>query len=375
MLMVKTSLENTAPARAWVAAPLLCAALLLSACSRNEKAPEPVRAVKLITLGATDATASQEYAGEVRAKVESRLGLQVAGKLLSRKVQVGDKVRKGQLLAEIDAQDYLLAAGAAQAQLRSAQAQLDVAKADFDRFEALFKQGFISQAELERRRAALTAAQSQFEQARSQAQVQGHQAGYARLLATHDGVVTAIEAEEGQVVAAGQAIVRVAQLGAQDAVFAVPEQTVSALRVGQEMQVRWPATGQQWPAKVREVAASADAATRTFTVKLALPAAAGMPLGSTVHVLAPQTKGQQQALLLPLTALRQQGEGSAVWVFDEAAMVVRSQAVKLGAVQGNDVEIVQGLQAGQKVVAAGVHVLADGQKVSVYASPTDKAGQ
>lgn len=358
-----------------MAVPLLSAVLLLGACSRNEKAPEPVRAVKLIALGATDAAASQEYAGEVRAQVESRLGLQVAGKLLSRKVQVGDKVRKGQLLAEIDAQDYLLAAGAAQAQLRSAQAQLDVAKADFDRFEALFKQGFISQAELERRRAALTAAQAQHEQARSQAQVQEHQAGYARLLATHDGVVTAIEAEEGQVVAAGQAIVRVAQLGAQDAVFAVPEQSVSALRVGQEMQVRWPATGQQWPAKVREVGASADAATRTFTVKLALPAAAGVPLGSTVHVLAPQAKGQQHTLLLPLTALRQQGDGSAVWVFDEAAMVVRSQTVKLGAVQGNDVEIVQGLQAGQKVVVAGVHVLADGQKVSVYTSPTDKAGQ
>ena len=375
MLMIKTSLERTAPARAWVAVPLLSAALLLGACSRNEKAPEPVRAVKLITLGATDARAPQEYAGEVRAKVESRLGLQVAGKLLSRKVQVGDKVSKGQLLAEIDAQDYLLAAGAAQAQLRSAQAQLDVAKADFDRFEALFKQGFISQAELERRRAGLTAAQSLYEQARSQAQVQGHQAGYARLLATHDGVVTAIEAEEGQVVAAGQAIVRVAQLGAQDAVFAVPEQTVSAIRVGQEMQVRWPATGQQWPAKVREVGASADAATRTFTIKLALPAAAGMPLGSTVHVLAPQTKGQQRTLQLPLTALRQQGDGSAVWVFDEAAMVVRSQAVKLGAVQGNDVEIVQGLQPGQKVVVAGVHVLAEGQKVSVYVSPTDKAGQ
>lgn len=374
MLMIKKTSGKFAPTRAWAAVPLLCGALLLSACSREEKAPEPVRAVKLMTLGASTTRSTQEYAGEVRAQVESRLGLQVAGKLLSRKVQVGDKVRKGQLLAEIDAQDYVLAAGAAQAQLRSAQAQLDVAKADFDRFESLFRQGFISQAELERRRAAWTAAQSQWEQARSQAQVQGHQAAYARLLATHAGVVTVIEAEEGQVVAAGQTIARVAQLGVQDAVFAVPEQTVSSIHAGQQMQVRWPATGQQWPATVREVGASADPATRTFTVKLALPTAAAIPLGSTVHVLAQQAQGNKPALTLPLTALRQQGEGSAVWVFDDAAMVVRSQEVKLGAVHGNEVEVVQGLQAGQKVVVAGVHVLADGQKVSVYVSPSDKAG-
>lgn len=375
MLSTKNKLGKTVPVAAWVLLPVVCAALVLTGCSRSEKAPEPVRSVKLMSVGASTDNAVQEYAGEVRAKIESRLGLQVAGKLLSRKVQVGEKVRKDQVLAEIDAQDYVLAAGAAQAQLRSAQAQLEVSKADFERFESLFRQGFISQAELERRRAALTAAQSQWEQARSQAQVQGHQAGYARLRASHDGVVTAVEAEEGQVVAAGQAIVRVAQLGAQDVVFAVPEQTISRIKVGQSMQVMWPAGAQQWAAKVREVAASADPATRTFTVKLALPKNAVLPLGSTVHVQARNAKTAAQTLLVPLTALRQQGEGSAVWVFDEAAMAVRSQTVQLGAVQGNEVQVVKGLQAGQKVVVAGVHVLAESQKVSIYVSPTNKAGQ
>lgn len=375
MLSTKNKLGKTVPVAAWVLLPVVCAALVLTGCSRSEKAPEPVRSVKLMSVGASADNAVQEYAGEVRAKIESRLGLQVAGKLLSRKVQVGEKVRKDQVLAEIDAQDYVLAAGAAQAQLRSAKAQLEVSKADFERFESLFRQGFISQAELERRRAALTAAQSQWEQARSQAQVQGHQAGYARLRASHDGVVTAVEAEEGQVVAAGQAIVRVAQLGAQDVVFAVPEQTISRIKVGQSMQVMWPAGAQQWGAKVREVAASADPATRTFTVKLALPKNAVLPLGSTVHVQASSAKTAAQTLLVPLTALRQQGEGSAVWVFDEAAMAVRSQTVQLGAVQGNEVQVVKGLQAGQKVVVAGVHVLAESQKVSIYVSPTNKAGQ
>ncbi|MEY5029206.1 MAG: Multidrug resistance protein MdtA precursor [Pseudomonadota bacterium] len=371
----KNKLAHTTSVRMWSVAPFLCVALVLTGCSRQDKAPEPVRSVKLVSVGASTAGSGQEYAGEVRAQVESRLGFQVAGKLLSRKVQLGKRVRKGQVLAEVDPQDYLLAAGAAQAQLRSAQAQLDVSKADFDRFESLFRQGFISQAELERRRAALTAAQSQWEQARSQAQVQGHQAGYARLLASHDGVVTAVEAEEGQVVTAGQAIVRVAQLGAQDVVFAVPEQTISGVKLGQTMQVLWPAGQQQWAAKVREVAASADPATRTFIVKLALPKNAVVPLGSTVHVLASGSQATTQALTLPLTALRQQGQGSAVWVLDEAAMVVRSQAVKPGAVQGNDVQILEGLKTGQKVVVAGVHVLTEGQKVSIYVSPTEKAGQ
>jgi RND family efflux transporter MFP subunit len=177
------------------------------------------------------------------------------------------------------------------------------------------------------------------------------------------------------VVTAGQAIVRVAQLGAQDVVFAVPEQTISVVKLGQTMQVLWPAGQQQWAAKVREVAASADPATRTFIVKLALPKNAVVPLGSTVHVLASGSQATTQALTLPLTALRQQGQGSAVWVLDEAAMVVRSQAVKPGAVQGNDVQILEGLKTGQKVVVAGVHVLTEGQKVSIYVSPTEKAGQ
>jgi RND family efflux transporter MFP subunit len=375
MLSNKNKLGKTVPVGVWSLAPLLCVALVLTGCSRSEKAPEPVRSVKLVSVGASAGGTGQEYAGEVRAQVESRLGFQVPGKLLSRKVQLGERVRKGQVLAELDPQDYLLAAGAAQAQLRSAQAQLDVSKADFERFESLFRQGFISQAELERRRAALTAAQSQWEQARSQAQVQGHQAGYARLLASHDGVVTAVDAEEGQVVSAGQSIVRVAQLGAQDAVFAVPEQTISSIKLGQSMQVLWPAGQQQWAAKVREVAASADPVTRTFIVKLAMPKDAVVPLGSTVHVLATGGQITAQTLTLPLTALRQQGEGSAVWVFDEAAMVVRSQAVKLGAAQGNDVQILEGLKTGQKVVVAGVHVLAEGQKVSVYVSPSEKAGR
>lgn len=375
MLSNKNKLGKTVPVGVWSLAPLLCVAFVLTGCSRSEKAPEPVRSVKLVSVGASAGATGQEYAGEVRAQVESRLGFQVPGKLLSRKVQLGERVRKGQVLAELDPQDYLLAAGAAQAQLRSAQAQLDVSKADFERFESLFRQGFISQAELERRRAALTAAQSQWEQARSQAQVQGHQTGYARLLASHDGVVTAVDAEEGQVVSAGQSIVRVAQLGAQDAVFAVPEQTISSIKLGQSMQVLWPAGQQQWAAKVREVAASADPVTRTFIVKLAMPKNAVVPLGSTVHVLASGGQTTAQTLTLPLTALRQQGEGSAVWVFDEAAMVVRSQAVKLGAAQGNDVQILEGLKTGQKVVVAGVHVLAEGQKVSVYVSPSEKAGQ
>ena len=112
------------------AVPLLCVALVLTGCSRSEKAPEPVRSVKLVSVGASTGAFAQEYAGEVRAQVESKLGLQVSGKLLSRKVQVGERVRKGQVLAEIDAKDYLLAEGAAQAQLRSAQVQLEVSKAD-----------------------------------------------------------------------------------------------------------------------------------------------------------------------------------------------------------------------------------------------------
>lgn len=349
------------------------AAAALSACGKPEPAAAPPRAVKLITVGAPAPEPPREYAGEVRAQIESRLGFQVAGKLTQRAVEPGQRVQRGQLLAQLDARDYELAAQAARAQLQAASTQRDLAAADVRRFEALRAQGFISAAEMDRRQAQLRSAQAALEQARAQLASQGNQTAYTQLRADADGVITAVDAEPGQVLAAGQPVLRLAREGARDVVFAVPEDQVQALAVGQPVQARLWAGGQTLPARVREVAASADPATRTFAVKASLDEAAGpAPLGATAYVRlsAAAPAPAAPALQLPASALRQGPDGrSSVWLFDAASSTVRSQPVQVagvGGADGNAVLIASGLQAGMQVVGSGVHVLEEGQAVRVY---------
>jgi membrane fusion protein, multidrug efflux system len=162
-------------------------------------------------------------------------------------------------------------------------------------------------------------------------------------------------------------VLRLAHDGPRDAVFAVSESAIMAIRVGQSMQATVLSTGQMVQGKVREMAASADPVTRTYAVKLALAPGVALPLGATLNVRAPGVSGAAvSAIKLPTSALRQEGQGTAVWVLDEATMTVNSQAVQLGPVDGNEVVVSSGLQPGQKVVSAGVHVLSPGQKVTVY---------
>lgn len=347
----------------------------LAGCSRPEPPPEPVRAVKLLTVGASEVQAQRLFAADVRARVESRLGFRVAGKLVQRPVELGQAVRAGQLLAQLDARDYRLAVQAAQAQVAAATTQRDLAQADYERFAQLKAQNFISGAELDRRRASLQAAQAQLTQALAQASSQGNQENYTQLRADADGVVTAIEAEPGQVLEQGQTVLRLAQGGARDAVFAVPEDLVGQLRVGQEVAVRpWGGAAEgvaKLRATVRDIAASADPVTRTFTVKAALSGSPLPPLGATLTVypsaFAPRGV---QALRLPTSALWAQGQQTAVWVFDAASSTVRTQVIEVAQVDGNEVPVRAGLQAGAQVVATGVHVLAPGQKVSIYQAKT-----
>jgi RND family efflux transporter MFP subunit len=341
--------------------------LALSACSPKQATPEPIRAVKLMTVGASDLNVQGEYAAEVKARVETRLGFRVGGKVLVRQVEAGQRVKAGQVLAEIDPQDYALAAQAAQAQVVGARSQRDLAAADFKRYEALLAQNFISAAELERRSAVLKAAQAVLDQALAQAQTLGNQASYAKLTAPTAGVITGVEAEPGQVVSAGQAVVRLAQEGPRDAVFAVPEHVVGRLKIGQKMSASVGNTKLVVQGQVREIGASADPVTRTFTVKLGLVKAESLPLGTTLNVHAPQLAGSQSDVIkVPTNALRQEGTQTAVWIFDVQTSTVTSQVVQVATADGNEVVITSGLNPGQQIVSTGVHVLSPGQKVSVY---------
>lgn len=348
-----------------------CMALLVSACSKPAPAPEPVRAVKVMTVAIDNFDAGTEYAGEVRAQRESRLGFRVGGKITARRAELGQRVKLGQVLAELDATDYQLAADAARAQVAAARSNRDLAAADFKRYRELREQNFISSAELERREASLKAAQAQLEQSQSQLAAQSNQVSYAVLVADMAGVVTAVEAEAGQVVAAGSPVFRIAADGPRDAVFAVPEDRLSGIRPGLAMQIKvWPGSTEV-SARVREIAASADPVTRTYQVKAALQAGPNMPaLGATVTVLTQGLGGAglqgRSVIKLPTSALRQEGQGTVVWVLDTASMTVRSQAVQIATADGNDAVIAAGLVPGMQVVSAGVHVLSEGQKVTIF---------
>lgn len=344
----------------------LAASLLLGACSKPAPQEPPVRAVKVLTVGAQSMQASAEFAGEVRAQVESRLGFRVAGQLVQRRVNLGDTVKAGQVLAELDARDYQLATEAARAQQAAALSNRDLAAADFKRFKELKDQNFISGAEFERRSSVLKSAQAQLDQAQAQLSAQGNQASYTRLVADAAGVVTGVEAEPGQVLAAGTPVLRLARDGARDAVFSVPEDKVAALKVGGKAEVRVWGSGLVLPGTVREVAASADPVTRTFVVKVALVGAAPA-LGSTVTVL-PQAfdRGNVPVIKLPTTALRQEGGATQVWVLEPASMTVKTQAVQVLTADGNEVVVSGGLALGQQVVSSGVHALSPGQVVTLY---------
>jgi RND family efflux transporter MFP subunit len=353
----------------WTA--VLLSLLVVVGCSRPEPMPEPVRAVKVMTVSASALQSTHDYSGEVKARVESRLGFRVGGKITARNADVGQHVKAGTVLAQLDPQDYRLATDAARAQLNAAATNRDLAAADFKRFQVLREQNFISGAELERRESTFKAAQAQFEQAQAQLSTQGNQARYTTLIADVSGVVTAVEAEPGQVVTPGTTIVRIAADGPRDVVFAVPEDKVAAVRPGVDVALRLWATSTQLTGRIREVAAAADPITRTYPVKVSITGAEQPPLGATVTVIpqSPDSAGLQ-VIKVPTSALRQEGQGSAVWVLDRQTMTVRSQQVQIATADGNDAVIAAGLQPGMTIVTAGVHVLAPGQKVSVYQEKT-----
>lgn len=357
---------------------VVCVSFLLQAlvaCHKAEPQPEPVRAVKVMTVGAITSDLGLEFSGDIRARFETSLGFRVAGKLLNRSVELGQRVKSGQELAQIDPQDYRLAAQATAAQVLVAQTNRDLAEADLKRYQDLFTQGFISAAELERRQASFKAAQAQWEQAQAQNALQGNQSNYTRLLADGAGVITAVEANPGQVLAAGQSVVRLALDGARDVVFSVPEDKLPGLKVGAQVDVRLWNSGKTLKAQLRDVSASADPITRTYVVKAMLPASLGadaldVVLGATVTVSLPSMAKASGVLrvTLPTSALRQEGGATCVWLLDVQSMTVKSQTVDVHTADGNQAVVSAGLKNGDQVVISGVHVLTPGQKVSLYAA-------
>lgn len=347
--------------RALPALLLLCS--LLSACSKPVEKAEEIRPVRVIVVAAASSKTLIELAGEIQPRYESQLGFRVGGKLIARKVEVGSAVKRGQLLMQLDPLDLQLAQSQAKASLSSAESNLSLAKADLDRYRELRQKNFVSQALLEAKEAAYKSALAAQEQANAGLKVQANQSSYSTLYADADGVITAVLAEAGQVVAPGAPVVKLARTGEKEVRVSIPEDQIEVLGVVTDLAVKtWANPNVAISGRLRELSPIADPATRTYTAKISLPRAGPeirLGMTATVQFAVPSLSG----IRLPMTALFNSKEGTAVWVVENG--VVKLVPVQLASATGAEVVVTQGLSAGQTVVTAGVNQLRTGQKVSV----------
>ena len=345
----------------------LLTAAVLSACSKPAEKTEDIRPVRAIVLSSSDVDVNAEFSGEVRARVESRLGFRVAGKIVSRKVDVGALVRKGQVLMQLDPQDLQLSQAQALAALRSAETSRDLAKAELKRYQELRSKNFVSQAVLDEKESTFKSAQANVDASQAAYRGQSNQAGYAALVSDVDGVVTLVSAEVGQVVQPGTEVVRVAKSGEKEIVIGLPEDKVETLRKISDVHVRlWADPSKAVIGKIREISPMADPATRTYTAKVSIPdSLEEAKLGMTAVVqFASKTATPQ--IKVPLTALFSEKSVTSVWVVEGG--VVKLVPVTIAGAAGNDLVLGGGVKPGQTVVTAGVNLLKPGQKVKILGS-------
>jgi multidrug efflux system membrane fusion protein len=364
------------PSAARVVALVLAmmSAALVAACSKPVGKVEEIRPVRAIRIVADRVDAVAEFSGEVRARVESGLGFRVGGKVVSRAVEVGTTVRRGQPLMRLDPQDLQLAQAQANAGLKSAQSNRDLALAELKRHQELRDKNFVSQAVLDVKETAYKATQASFDQAQAAYRNQANQAGYATLVSDVDGVVTSVNAEAGQVVAAGTPVVRVAQADEKEIVIGIPEDKVDEVRRIGDVSVRtWAKPDERFPGRIREISPVADSATRTYTAKVSIPnAPASVKLGMTAYVSF-SDKSPGTVIKVPLTALFHGKSGSAVWVVESGA--VRLVPVQVAGAVGNEIVLAGGVSPGHTIVTAGVNLLKPGQKVKILGADSIAANE
>lgn len=347
----------------WLA--LLLTPLLLTACGEAPE-PDPLRPARLTVAQEQALVPAMTLSGEVRARVESRLGFRVPGKIISRSVNAGERVTKGQELARLDPANETLQASAAKARLNSAIAERDLAKTEYQRFQDLYDRGFISTNELERRRIALDNAEAMLALARSDASQAANMVEYTVLRAGADGVIVGIAADVGEVVGAGQPVLQLAHDGPREVLVEVPEDTLDLVKHAKATVTIWAHKGVEHAASLRELSASANPMTRTFSARYTFEGDSQSALGRTASVHLSVDSGMH-AVSIPSTALIKLGDGSGVWLFNEDTAEMHRVPVTLVQVTGNQL-LVLGIAPGSRVASAGVHQLTDGQRVRPFES-------
>jgi RND family efflux transporter MFP subunit len=307
---------------------------------------------------------NRTFTGIVEARVQSDLGFRVGGKILERSVDVGQRVKKGQVLMQLDPVDLKLSLAAQQANVEAARAKYTQTKADEARAAVLVETRAVSRQEYDQVRAALDSAKAQVEAAEAQARVSNNSSEYAVLFADADGVVVRTLSESGQVVAAGQPVIQLAHDGPREAVISLPEGVRPDL--GTTASARLYGQAKKYQAKLRQLSDAADSASRTFEARYVLEGeAASTPLGSTVTIelVAKQDSGDQ-SVQLPVGAVYDRGGGPGVWIVDDKREV-KFRSVTIASVGHEEVVVSRGVAAGEKVVALGAHLLHEGQVVNL----------
>ena len=341
---------------------VLVGVFALAACSKPAPDEGPARPAMVVQPSAAGASVSV-FAGEVRAQFEPALAFRIGGKIARRSVDVGEQVKKGQALAELDAADVALQLDAARAKLASAQSDLGLATSELERYQSLLDRQLVSKSLYDARVSARQAAEARVRQAQAEARVSGNQAAYAVLRAPANGVVAQRLAEAGQVVAAGQTVFVLAEEGQREVAISVPEQSAALFTPGREMAVElWSQPGKRFPATLREIAPAADSQARTFAARVSFsPGDVRTEIGQSARVFALQAG--VSALAVPLPALHEKDGKPALWVVDPATSKVSLRPVTVGAYGESEVPVLSGLAPGEWVVAAGVHLLLEGQRI------------
>lgn len=333
----------------------------LGACSTDEHKVEK-RLVLAVQAQSSDQHA-QAFAGEVRAREEVNLSFRVAGKIQQRYVEDGMRVKAGQVLARLDDQDLVLQNQASSASVQALKADRDLAVAELSRYQGLVEKQLVSKSMFDSKQAQANASKSRYQQAVAQSAVNANQAGYATVRAPSAGVIIHRYVEAGQVVSAGQPIFAFAADGAREVAIVVAEQHLPTIALGQAVWVElWADQTARIPGKIREIAASADAITRTYAVRISLDAEdTKTHLGQSARVL--MANQHATSLLIPMSALTEINDKPAVWVINGKIGKIQKRSVTVQRYGMQYAEISKGLSQNEWIVPVGVHLLRDGEAV------------
>jgi RND family efflux transporter MFP subunit len=339
--------------------------IVLAGCdAQTAPVPKAGRPVQVQAVSFNSGTMSRDFVGVVRARYESDLSFRVAGKMIARKVNVGDHVRAGDVIAELDSQDLQLEAQSAEAEFAAATSNLDQAAADLKRYTKLKERGFASNADYDRKKAANDEAEGRMERARRSLDLARNQLAYAELKADADGVITVTLAEPGQVVAIGQGVARLARDGAKEALVALPETWLGEARNAQATVRLWTDRDKIFAAHLRELSPQADAATRTYAARFDIESADDtVAFGMTTTVTLSRA-GDERAARLPLSAILNRGKGPSVFLVD-ASDTLELRPVTVASFTEDVAVVTSGVSDGDKIVTLGVQKLEAGAKVRV----------